>query len=143
MKVPVMTGPAIQNLNEQECLALLRSAGLGRIALRIGDSPAILPVNFAMLDDDVVFRTDPGSKLTAALMGIRVAFEVDHAEGAGRAGWSVLVVGYAEEIRDSETLERVSRLELEPWVGGRHDSVVRIQSRRITGRRIASPLSAS
>ena len=143
MKAPVMTGPGLQNLSEQECLALLRSAGLGRIALRIGDSPAILPVNFAMLDDDVVFRTDPGSKLSAALMGIQVAFEVDHAEGPGGAGWSVLVVGYAEEIRDSETLERVGRLELEPWVGGRHNSVVRIQSRRITGRRIAAPSGAS
>ena len=140
VKVAVMTGPGLQNVSEQECLALLRSAGLGRIALRIGDSPAILPVNFAMLDDDVVFRTDPGSKLSAALMGIQVAFEVDHAEGPGRAGWSVLVVGYAEEIRDSETLERVSRLELEPWVGGRHRLRRPHSVARITGRRIVPPV---
>jgi nitroimidazol reductase NimA-like FMN-containing flavoprotein (pyridoxamine 5'-phosphate oxidase superfamily) len=137
-----MTSRGLQILSEDECFALLRSASLGRVGLRIGDSPAILPVNFAMLDGDIVFRTDPGSKLTAALMGIQVAFEVDDAQGPRGASWSVLIVGYAEEIRDSETLERLEGLELEPWVEGHRDFVVRITAKRVTGRRIAPPVTA-
>ena len=35
-----------------------------------------MPVNYALLDDEVVFRTDPGTKLSAALMRTMVAFEV-------------------------------------------------------------------
>jgi uncharacterized protein len=132
-----MTRTGLEVLDEDECRSLLGSSTPGRIGFRIGDSPAILPVNYRMLDDDVVFRTDPGSKLTAALMGVQVAFEVDEAAGPG-AGWSVLVVGYAEEIRDSATLERVNRLDIEPWVEGHRAFVVRINTRMITGRRIAS-----
>jgi nitroimidazol reductase NimA-like FMN-containing flavoprotein (pyridoxamine 5'-phosphate oxidase superfamily) len=114
----------------------LASQSLGRIALRIGESPAILPVNYAVLEGDVVFRTDPGSKLSAALMGVQVAFEIDGGHAPGGSPWSVLVVGYAEEVRDQTTLARVDELELEPWVAGHRDNVVRIATHRITGRRV-------
>jgi hypothetical protein len=50
--------------------------------------PSILPVNYALLDDDVVFRTDPGSKLLAALMKVLFAFEVDDADPRTRTGWA-------------------------------------------------------
>lgn len=132
-----MTRIGLRTLSEQECRAFLDSTSLGRIGLRIGESPAILPVNYRLLDGDVVFRSDPGSKLTAALMGLQVAFEVDGSTGEGD-GWSVLVVGYAEQVRDTDTLERVDRLGLEPWVEGHRDAVVRIDTRSITGRRIVS-----
>jgi nitroimidazol reductase NimA-like FMN-containing flavoprotein (pyridoxamine 5'-phosphate oxidase superfamily) len=108
------------------------------VALRIGETPAILPVNYALLDDDVVFRTDPGSKLSAALMRVLVAFEIDHADSATRTGWSVLVTGYVEEIRDAGTLARVAELGLEPWVVEGRDFVVRIDTRTISGRRLAA-----
>jgi nitroimidazol reductase NimA-like FMN-containing flavoprotein (pyridoxamine 5'-phosphate oxidase superfamily) len=132
-----MTRTGLQTLSERECRALLDTTSLGRIGLRIGESPAILPVNYRLLDGDVVFRSDPGSKLMAALMGLQVAFEVDASTGPGD-GWSVLVVGYAEQVRDRGTLERVDRLGLEPWVEGHRDAVVRIDARSITGRRIVS-----
>jgi nitroimidazol reductase NimA-like FMN-containing flavoprotein (pyridoxamine 5'-phosphate oxidase superfamily) len=131
-----MTSRGLQRLSEDECHARLASTHLGRIGLRIGESPAILPVNYAMLGSDVVFRTDPGSKLSAALMGLQVAFEIDGDSGEGDGEWSVLVVGYAEEIRDTATLARVDALGLEPWVEGHRDNVVRISTKRITGRRI-------
>ena len=117
---------------------MLRANSLGRVALRIGETPTILPVNYAMLNDDVVFRTDPGSKLSAALMRVLVAFEIDHADSATRTGWSVLVTGYVEEIRDAGTLARVAELGLEPWVIEGRDFVVRIDTRTISGRRLAA-----
>ncbi len=131
-----MTSRGLDVLTEDECRALLRSHTLGRIAVRIGEAPAILPVNYAVLDDDVVFRTDPGSKLSAALMRIQVAFEVDEVDAAAGIGWSVVVTGYVEEIRDTATLERVDALDLDRWVTEGRDFVVRIRTRTMTGRRL-------
>lgn len=133
-----MTSRGLEILTQDECLDLLRAGLLGRVAVRIGEAPAILPINYALLDDEVVFRTAPGTKLSAALMQILVAFEVDQPDPAMRAGWSVLVVGYAEEIRDRSTLERVAALGLEPWVTEGRDFVVRIRTRTMTGRRLPS-----
>ena len=92
-----------------------------------------------LLDDEVVFRADPGTKLSAALIRMMVAFEVDDADSATRAGWSVLVVGYAEEIRDRPTLTRVAALDLQSWLPEGRDFVVIIRTRSMTGRRIACP----
>ena len=39
--------------------------------------PAALPVNFALLDGEIVFRTATGSKLAAALAKAVVAFQAD------------------------------------------------------------------
>ncbi len=131
-----MTSRGLERLGVDECLQLLRSRSLGRVAVRIGDAPSILPVNYALLDDDVVFRTDPGTKLSAALMRTLVAFEVDDTDPATRSAWSVLVIGPCEEIRDHATLTRVDALNLEPWVTEGRDYVVRIRTRTLTGRRL-------
>jgi hypothetical protein len=93
-------------------------------------------VNHALLDDEVVFRTDPGTKLAAALMRSMVAFEVDETDPATHAGWSVLVVGYSEELRDRATRARVGALNLEPPVAEGLDSVVHIRTRTTTGPRL-------
>jgi nitroimidazol reductase NimA-like FMN-containing flavoprotein (pyridoxamine 5'-phosphate oxidase superfamily) len=131
-----MTARKLERLTEEECLGLLRSATLGRVSLRIDESPAILPINYAMLDDDVVFKTAAGSKLSAAIMGIRVAFEVDQVDESTGSAWSVLVVGYAEQIRDEATRARVDALGLESWSPSDLPFVVRIDTRQISGRRI-------
>ena len=102
-----MTSRGLEILSTRDCLDLLRSRTLGHVAVQIGDAPAILPVNYALLDDEVVFRTDPGTKLSAALMRTMVAFEVDDTDLATRSAWSVLVVGYSEQVRDHATLTRV------------------------------------
>ena len=131
-----MTSRGLEILSAEECLSLLRSRSLGRVAVQIGDVPSILPVNYALLDGDIVFRTDPGSKLLAALMNVLFAFEVDDADVRTRSGWSVLVVGSSEQVRDRATLARVDELGLKPWVTEGRDFVVRIRTKTITGRRI-------
>ena len=131
-----MTSRGLEILTTDECRGLLRAHTVGRVAVRIGETPAILPVSYGLLDDDVVFRTDPGSKLSAALMRVMVAFEVDDIDAASRTGSSVVVTGYVEEVRDAPTLERVEGLQLEPWIEEGRDFVVRIDTRTITGRRI-------
>lgn len=131
-----MTSRNLEILSRQECMDLLRTQVVGRVGLQFAAEPAVLPVVFGLLGDDVVFRTDPGTKLTAALMGMNVAFEVDESDRTTRTGWSVLVVGKAEEVRDRATREKVEALGIEPWAPEGRDRIVRISTRNITGRRL-------
>jgi nitroimidazol reductase NimA-like FMN-containing flavoprotein (pyridoxamine 5'-phosphate oxidase superfamily) len=127
----------LEILPEEECLRLLATVPVGRVAVSVGALPAILPVNFALLDGDVVFRTAPGSKLDAAVRNAVIAFEADSIDPVYHTGWSVLVTGVAEEVTDPATLEAVAALPLEPWaLDGLADHVVRIRSRMISGRRL-------
>jgi hypothetical protein len=52
--------------------------------------PLILPVNYLLLGNEVAFRTDPGSKLRAAVINTPVAFEVAGVDPQPEVGWSVL-----------------------------------------------------
>jgi nitroimidazol reductase NimA-like FMN-containing flavoprotein (pyridoxamine 5'-phosphate oxidase superfamily) len=132
-----MTSRGLAILTDDECFDKLVSTKVGRVSVKIGDAPAILPVTYAVLGRDIVFRTDAGSKLSAAIMGVQLAFEIDSIDEPATA-WSVLVVGYAEEIRDQSTLEKVAALGLDPWAGGQRDRVVRIVTRRVTGRALGT-----
>jgi nitroimidazol reductase NimA-like FMN-containing flavoprotein (pyridoxamine 5'-phosphate oxidase superfamily) len=122
-------------LDHDECAALLGTQRIGRMGLATPE-PLVLPVVYALLDGDVVFRTAPGEKLIAAVMGRTVAFEIDEFDVAAHTGWSVVVVGSAEEVVGRDELTRVQALELEPWAGELRDRYVRIHAEEITGRRI-------
>jgi len=130
----------VDELSREECLQLLRRAALGRVGITIGALPAVLPVNFEVLDGAIVFRTSSGTKLTAAVEGKVVAFEVDHADPLATTGWSVLVVGRAREIRDQAMLEQARALGLRPWAAGAHDHFITIPLEMVSGRRIRAPL---
>jgi nitroimidazol reductase NimA-like FMN-containing flavoprotein (pyridoxamine 5'-phosphate oxidase superfamily) len=127
----------LEILSREECLRLLATVPVGRVAVSVGALPAILPVNFAVLGDDIVFRTAPGSKLDAAVRNAVVAFEADAYDPVYHTGWSVLVTGVAEEVTDPATVRAVGQLPLEPWaLDGLADHVVRIRTEVISGRRI-------
>jgi nitroimidazol reductase NimA-like FMN-containing flavoprotein (pyridoxamine 5'-phosphate oxidase superfamily) len=128
-----MSSYGLDVLDREECAALLRSQQVGRVGL---STPLVLPVQFALFEGDVVFRTAPGEKLIAAVLGRTVAFEVDDFDVAAGTGWSVIVTGAAEEIVDKAELERVRELELHPWAGELRDRFVRIRTEEISGRRI-------
>jgi len=130
-----MWDEGVEALSRVECLQLLAEVKLGRVGVSIGALPAILPVNYVLLGEDIVFRTGTGTKLNAALMGTVVAFEIDAADSNCGKAWSVLVVGRSEPIRDPATLDQVARLSLASWAPGPHDHVVRISAHDITGRR--------
>jgi nitroimidazol reductase NimA-like FMN-containing flavoprotein (pyridoxamine 5'-phosphate oxidase superfamily) len=103
---------SLRPLLREDCFRLLATAKLGRVGLSIRALPVILPVQYRMLDSGVVFRTAPGTKLTASLLGNVVAFEVDSLSEDDGQGWSVLVTGPVTEIRDPESLDQARRLEL-------------------------------
>jgi uncharacterized protein len=128
-----------QELTDDGCRRLLGERHLGRLAFVDADGPVILPVNYALDQGAVVFRTDPGSKLDAAAAGATVAFEVDAADERDRTGWSVVVRGQAGEVAEPADLERLRALPLYPWAPGAKARYVRIRPASVTGRRIALP----
>lgn len=128
----------LEKLDREECLNLLASRSVGRVGITIAALPAIFPVNFAVMDGDIVFRSSPGSKLTAAAQRAVVAFEVDDADNMFHSGWSVLVVGPAYEITDPAELERAHALPLTPWAPGAKGHYIRIRSEIVSGRRVGT-----
>ena len=108
---------------------------VGRVGFQVAERPVILPVNYRVVANAVVFRTEPGTKLTAALMRARVAFEVDDAATGGRSGWSVLVVGHATELGDQASLQEADRLGVSPWAPGSREHFVVIAAEEVSGRR--------
>jgi nitroimidazol reductase NimA-like FMN-containing flavoprotein (pyridoxamine 5'-phosphate oxidase superfamily) len=102
----------------------------------VGALPVILPVNFAILDGSVIFRTVPGTKLSAATANNVVAFEVDSYETDGRWGWSVLVQGIASEVTDPVASRASLTAPGTPrGITELADRVVKIDVDRISGRR--------
>lgn len=131
-----MSVPTLEVLSVDECVQLLRQVPVGRIAVTVEALPVVLPVNFAVVDDGILFRTIEGTKLAAATSRAVVAFEVDSYEADGRSGWSVMVQGMAHEVTDPAALGRLDAAGVEAWaLDGRADHIVRIELHTISGRR--------
>ena len=131
----------IEVIDAEECLQLLAHEEIGRVAVIIGATPMILPVNYALDGDVIVFRTMPGSRLDVG-QG-HAAFEVDSFDKAHKAGWSVLVTGHLEEVSWYQTKEmrRVQELDVTPWAGGERNLWLRLRPSFITGRIVGSPVT--
>ncbi len=104
----------LEELDRDECLKLLARAPLGRLGVVVAGRPLVFPVNFTLDGAAVVLRTDEGTKLYAARNG-PVAFECDGIDRVYHTGWSVLMLGDAEEIRTPLEVARLERLPLAPW----------------------------
>ncbi|GGV58605.1 DNA-binding protein [Streptomyces griseoloalbus] len=129
--------PQLRDLGPEECRRLLSTHGVGRVAVSTSDGrPAVVPVNYEVVEDAIVFRTAPDS-VPAAAVGTEVAFEVDHVDEAMSRGWSVLAVGPASVVTEPDAVRGlVRRAHTEPWPGGAREMWVSIRPTRLTGRRI-------
>jgi len=134
------TTSVAEQIDREECVKLLAGEEVGRLAVVESGAALVLPINYVMDGDAVVFRTDPGTKLEAA-MRAPVCFEVDHIDRQTRSGWSVIVRGLAQEITTMDrrdVIERLWSLSLYPWISGSKSHLVRIAPHSITGRRIVT-----
>lgn len=129
------TAGAVEQLAENRCWELLRSAGVSRLAVWVEDHPDIFPVNHAVDHGTVVFRTAEGTKLSAALADVPVALEADGYDAGTGLAWSVVVKGRAGRIGRAEELEATADLPLLPWQAGPKGVFVRIVPGLVTGRR--------
>jgi hypothetical protein len=126
-------------LTKGDCFGLLARQQLGRVAVVDDLGPVVFPVNFVLDRHMVVFRTDEGTKLDAAIRGSRVAFEIDRIDASAHTGWSVVVRGEAVEVTDPAELARLRKLPLFPWAPGAKNRYVRILPAKVTGRQILRP----
>jgi uncharacterized protein len=127
----------LEILHLGDCFTLLGSVPVGRIGFLAGGEVVILPVNFLVDGQDVVFRTAQGSKLSSIEVGHYVGFETDSYDPAARTGWSVVISGLAEIVDDEEESTRLDELGLTSWGEGAAGLVwVRIRPSLVYGRRI-------
>jgi len=144
--VPDMTALAdhagLEPLPPGVCLRLLDSVPVGRVSFCADGEVVTLPVNHVMDGQDVVFRTNRGSKLSAAERKDHVAFEADDYDPRTRTGWSILIKGRAEVIHEDSEIQRLSHLGLYPWVTAVDRPFwIRIRPASVTGRQ--TPLTTS
>jgi len=119
------------------CAELLATGEVGRVAVCTADGPRIIPVNYTVVDDTVVFRTTPYSVLGMHAWNGRLAFEVDDLDPEHRSGWSVVATGRGTVVEDNAELRRIqSTAGPNPWAGGQRWLVIRLRWDDLTGRRI-------
>lgn len=120
-------------LDPDECRHLLRNMRAGRVSW---NSPTagqlILPVNYAVVDETIIFRTSPRAILAQLTEGHEVAFEVDEFDEEASNGWSVLVQGTSElYCNEVNPLAR-------PWAPGVRNLVVAINPTHYSGRAVSA-----
>ena len=126
----------LEVLSRDECMELLATATLGRVGVTSGALPIVLPVNFRVVGDRIVFRTGRGTKLDAASSGAVVALEVDDFDPMGHTGWSVMITGRADEV-DPADADELRGLALPRWAPKGDGRVVVIRTELVSGRRIS------
>src|SRR4051794_5200871 len=94
----------LEILDHAECMELLRREPVGRLAFSADALPIVLPVNFVVVDDTIVFASDEGSKVKAAQGESVACLEVDGYGRWAHGGWSVLATGRLREINNRARL---------------------------------------
>ena len=129
------TWTRMEPLDEAESLRMLGSVRWGRCAWTSPEGPRILPVNHTVLDGNVLFRTDLYGGLADASSGGAVALEADELDDRLTSGWSVVVLGRAEQVQDPAEVAALFRRMTQPWAPGSRPVLVRIVPSQVTGRR--------
>ena len=89
---------------------------LGRLGVVVDSVPLVLPMQFVMDGDTVVFQVNQGAKVLHARLN-SVSFEVDHVDWEKGEGWSVLLQGFGAEITGAidEQSDELRSLNINTW----------------------------
>jgi nitroimidazol reductase NimA-like FMN-containing flavoprotein (pyridoxamine 5'-phosphate oxidase superfamily) len=123
-------------LSDSESFALLCSVPVGRLIFTEAALPAVRPVTFTVVDGEVVVRTGTDSWV-GRLDRCVVAFEVDDLDHDAHTGWSVVVLGQARLVTDTDERYPRTATTRRLWVPGQRDRFLSIPIERITGRRLS------
>jgi len=122
-------------LGREQCLDLLESNHLGRVAWQAADLPQILPVTYATHQGSVYFRTTPDGILSELAQPTRVALEVDELDQQTRSGWSIVLHGRTSAVSEPDALADLWAADsLVPWAGGNRTLFICIRPDRVSGR---------
>ena len=130
-----MDANGLEVLDHGECVRLLSTMSLGRLAISAEALPTIVPVNYALDDDQVVVHTRRGSQLAKATRNSVVAFEVDDFDDLTGAGWSVVVRGFAREVTEG-LLPHPPMATRWPWGDPTRTRPIAISLDLVSGRRL-------
>lgn len=122
----------VTQMSTEECWEFLRTHEFGHLAFHLSDQVHITPINYAVDEDTLLFRTAEGSKLLAVVMNPDIAFEVD--EYTDDEAASVILRGTARQLEEDEE-HRAENVPLRPWVPTLKFNVVEIRPTEISGRR--------
>ena len=126
----------LRALSPTECFDLLEPGGIGRVGIATAEGVMILPVNYAVKGQTIIYRTAPDT-LLALHVNTQLSFEVDQCDETLHEGWSVLVQGHAQEVTDELQVQQIEDVtHLKPWAPGARDVYVRLAPTEISGRRI-------
>jgi uncharacterized protein len=131
--------PDVEVLDKAQCLALMATMLLGRIAFTEGALPAVQPVAFALAHGEVFIPTHRGSTVAAASRGAVVAFEVDEFDALSRTGWDVTIVGASRVISDPAEVDHLDELGVRAWAAPGDHCYIGIRAQLVRGRRISRP----
>ena len=92
---------SLEDLGRAECLDLLATAAVGRVGLLVDGRPEVLPVNYALDGETVLFRTAEGTAIPLPLAGHRDGGHrlLGRRTGAGEAPRPRLVSAVARRAR--------------------------------------------
>lgn len=131
-------------LDHDECARLLGAGTVGRFVYVTPDGPAIVLLNYRVVGDEVVVRTEAGSGLARWADGAPVCFEVDLVDHERWRGWSVVARGVARV--DQQPAGSISHATgPRPWADGERATVVRLAWTELSGLRLGrgwDPFSA-
>ena len=124
-------------LSYSKCRELLAAGVFGRVGVCTPQKPVILPVNYSVVGEAVIFRTTPYGVVANHDWRAQIAFEVDYVDYSDHKGWSVLATGRGERVEDPEELARIKRTwDPRPWAGGARPLYVKLAWEELTGRRL-------
>jgi hypothetical protein len=125
----------LRELSYAECRALLARQRAGRVAVATPDGPHIIPLNYSVVGESIVFRTTPFSVLATYGRNAKLAFEVDHFRDEQRLGWSVVARGRADVVTDPAELDRIRKGVVPlPWADGSRNLYFRLDWKELSGR---------
>jgi nitroimidazol reductase NimA-like FMN-containing flavoprotein (pyridoxamine 5'-phosphate oxidase superfamily) len=106
--------------------------------------PRIVPLNYRVRGNSIVFRTAPYSELSTYGWDTDLAFEVDDYDRESHSAWSVVALGRAHALDDPDEVQR-TRLEHElwPWASGSRNVFVELPWRELTGVRLGDDWTKS
>ncbi len=126
-------------LSYEKCRELLSGSVVGRAAICTPSGPRIVPVNYSVVDESIIFRTAPYSVLGTYAWNTQLAFEVDYLDYETHVGWSVVATGRGSMVEDAQELAAIrSFWDPRPWAGGVRLLYVRLRWDELSGRRLGT-----
>jgi nitroimidazol reductase NimA-like FMN-containing flavoprotein (pyridoxamine 5'-phosphate oxidase superfamily) len=122
-------------IGPRQCLELIASQHVGRVAWQAADLPQILPVTYTMHDGSAYFRTSPHGILAELARPTSVAFEVEELDQQTRSGWCIVLHGLASAVSEPDGVADLWATDsLVPWASENRTLFIRIRPERVSGR---------